>query len=159
MKVDIQSEVQVLIELTKMQIFDNFKDIKYIIFESLHHTLNTKDTEKNELGLRSAIANGNLQVWFVCDEGSGIEQQCLGIMSTMIVTDTIANVKNLLIYSLTSSQTSIDLWSYLAVDLTVYAKKFECMNVMCFTTNEAMIKLAERYNGKVEYFLSFNMEV
>ncbi len=105
----------------------------------------TKLTEENLSNVLSSLLSERMLCWTLAeydDEGKAVGLYMIG--TTTIVTDTIADTKSLLIYSLYGlKMMSEELWKKTISLLSEYAKGQGCVSVMATTANRRMLKVAE----------------
>lgn len=137
-----------LILITPEQISANWDFLKACIVDAGPMEIAGKEDRTNEV--LNNLLIGDLQCWVeakVIDKSFSIN----GIAITQILTNHIAGVRSLLIYSLFGFNQMINLddWHRSILTLAQFARKNECQNIMAYTSNKNLIRMTERFHGDV----------
>lgn len=137
-----------LIRLMPEQIAANWEFLSDNVVEAgpLENVLN--DERLNNI--LNSLLIGDMQAWA---EASATETGFVihAIVLTQILVNDAAGVKNLLIYSLVSVGDVFDLdtWNRGLLTLAQFARKNDCDNIIAYSDNPRIIRLAERFKGDV----------
>lgn len=137
-----------LIRLMPEQIAANWEFLADNVVEAgpLENVLN--DERLNNI--LNSLLIGDMQAW----AEATLEKQGFvihAIVLTQILNNEVVGIKNLLIYSLVSVGDAFDLdtWQRGLLTLAQFARKNECANILAYSDNPRIIRLAQRFKGDV----------
>ena len=135
-----------LIQLTPAQITANWDFLKeHVLVNTPLESIGGENRLNNVL---NGLLVGDLHCWA---EATADEQgfHIVGIIVTQFLVNYCADVKNLLIYALVGIDNvfNIEKWERGLLTLTQFARKHECSNIIAYTDNVRIIRLAERFKA------------
>lgn len=146
-----------LIQMLPEQIANNWDFLKTaVIADSGVEVVSQQDRTNNIL---EGLLAGELQLWLEATNVTG-KIEIRGVAVTQILENPIANNKNLLIYSAYGFHAMMTKkeWARILLTLAKYARKQGCAQVIAYTSNEQMIKMAEQLHGDVsQRLVVFNL--
>lgn len=135
-----------LIRLMPEQIAANWEFLKHQVVDS--GPMETLGNDERFNNILNALLIDDMQCWVeaISDE-KGFHIQ--GIALTQILTNDIAGVKNLLIYSMVGVEELFDLekWNRGLLTLAQFARKNGCQNILAYSNNPRILRLAERFKA------------
>ena len=99
-----------------------------------------------------ALLAGRLECWFLCSKESKESfGKIIGVFTTTITGDTIAGVRNLLIYTMSGTNSYIPdcVWKREFETLAKYARSKGCRAIRIMTVNDRIIDVVEKLGGEV----------
>ena len=102
--------------------------------------------------IRQQLLLGSLECWIGSDDVDSLK--LYGMMTTQIISDPISGTENLLIYSVTiTNEHPHNMWEEAAIKLSQYAAAKNCYSIIAYSSNEHMIRIAERLGADSSYKL------
>lgn len=133
------------------QVSEHWEVIKYAIEESLPPiSLNSPNTLNNVL---IKLMSGEMVCWMAYDS----DKKVMGFAVTTVVEDSNSETKSLLLYTIYAYEKTkgID-WIEAYESLSKYALSRDCINMVGYTRNDKLIKIAEKFDSDSTYrFVSF----
>jgi hypothetical protein len=141
-----------LIRLTPEQVTAYWEAIK----EGLEEALPLERMHSNSINnILESVLIGIMQVWISLRRDT---KEVVGIVLTTTAEDKVSKTKSLLIYSAHSFvQTIPEDWKEGFMALSKFAKAFKCHNIIAYTSNEDIRKIASHFDAKEEILLTFNL--
>lgn len=135
-----------LILLMPEQIAANWDFIRQQLVHSTPLELVSTETHQN--GVLNALLIGDMQCWVEAtldDKGFHIQ----AILITQILDNVIVGVKNLLLYSFMGVEDMfhLDTWNRGLLTITQYARKHGCSNIIAYSDNPRILRMAERFKA------------
>lgn len=144
-----------LTRLLPDQISNFWPIIKYAVEESLPPIVGDHPDKMNRI--LSAMLSGKLEVWV---SYKAEDRKFEAILVTQILYDEASNMKNLLLYclygyDLIDKESWIEGWKA----ISKYAKSKGCSQVMAYSADQDIVKLAKSFGGDTSYtFISLSLD-
>lgn len=135
-----------LIQLTPEQIASNWDFLKKNIVEG--GPLDLQGNDEKHLNILNALLLGDMQCWAeaVYSENNFHIQ---ALLLTQVLNNEVVGIKNLLLYSLVGLEDVFDIekWNRGFLTVTQFAKKHGCHNILAYSDNVRILRMAERLNA------------
>lgn len=137
-----------LIRLLPEQIASNWDFIKSQIVDN--GPLETANGVDKHINILEALLIGDMHCWVEAVENDN-RFTIRALLVTQILENSCAGVRNLLIYSFVGMLEAFTLrtWQQAFLALAQFARKENCQNIIAYTSNQNLLRLAERFNGDV----------
>ena len=139
-----------LIRLLPDQVMDRWNFIKDCIRRGLPPAV--RDDELVLVEIQSKLLVDELICWFAMES---LESDIVyGVMTTGIITDPFSNTKNLLIYTIATTNAHPDnIWWDSYIPLRRYALGQGCKAILAYTNDPRVIEIAKNLGGNVDWNL------
>lgn len=137
-----------LIRLLPEQIASNWEFIKSQIVDN--GPLENAQGVDRHINILESLLIGEMHCWVEAIDKDG-KFLLRALLVTQILENGCAGVRNLLIYSFVGMLEAFTLkaWQRAFLTLAQFARKENCQNIIAYTSNQNMIRLAERFHGDV----------
>ncbi len=139
-----------LIKLLPAQIMEYWEYIRECIAEALPPFV--EDNSSSFLVIQEQLLIGSMQCWFITHDT--VPSIIYAVVTTRTVIDDSTFTKNLLLFSVTSTEDHpVGMWEEAYSKFKLYAKSQYCNKIIAFSDNELVIRLAKSLGADINWRL------
>lgn len=147
-----------LLKMLPEQVSDRWDMFKDGIERSLP-VVNDEDPEKMN-NILASILTGEIQCWVSYRELEDLKKHGVALVLTTTVDDLITRTRSLILYLVWAwEKTEARDWIEGFQALMKFSKLMRCQRLIAYTSDEKVVKIAEKFNAEFQTFISFPVSI